>query len=111
MRKKMKNIECIEKYDEKLEKIRKTLQDTKEPLDYDEIAEETKLDKQEVFSIIGNCFIKASKETTHSGYATDDFILFGEKIVPIKNNLFYKVVKSRLKLGGKTAKHTRGHLR
>lgn len=111
MRNKIKNIEDIEKYDEKLGKIRETLHNSEKPLDYREIAERTKLDKQEVFRIIGSCFIKASKETTHSGCATDDFILFGEKIVPIKNNLWYKVVKSRLKLGGKTAKHTRGHLR
>lgn len=107
----MKNIEDIEKYDIKLGKIKETLYDTKEPLDYNEIAERTKLDKQEVFRIIGNCFIKATKETTHSGYAADDFILFGENVVPIKNNLFYKVVKARLKLGGKISQHTRGYLR
>lgn len=105
------NIGDIEKYDEKLEKIRETLQTTKEPLDYNEIAERTKLDKPEVFRIIGNCFMKATKETTHSGCAADDFVLFGENVTPIKNNLFYKVVKSRLKIGGKTAQHTRGHLR
>lgn len=107
----MKNVENIEKYDEKLGKIRETLHNTAKPLNYVEIAVKTGLDEKEVFRIVGDCFIKATKETTHTGYATDDFTLFGENVVPIKNNLYYKVTKSRLKIGGKIAKHTRGHLR
>lgn len=110
MRKKM-NVEDIGKYDEKLGAIKETLHNTVQPLNYAEIAEVAKLDEKEVFRIIANCFAKAAKETTHSGYAADDFILFGENVVPIKNNLYYKVIKARLKIGGKTAKHTRGHLR
>jgi len=107
----MKNVENIEKYDEKLGKIKETLHNSEKPLDYKEIAERTKLDKQEVFSIIGNCFIKATKETTRSGFATDDFTLLGEKVAAITSNFYYKVTKARLKIGAKASGITRGRLR
>lgn len=107
---KKKKVEYIEKYIEKLGKIKETLHNSEKPLDYDEIAEKTKLSRQEVFRIIGKCFIEATKQTTHTGIATDDFTLLGENVLAINKNLYYKTVKARLGLGEKTANFTRGRL-
>ena len=49
--------------------------------------------------------------TGHSGFPHPDFYLFGDNIKEIHGNMGYKIVKSRLNVGEKTAKYTRGRLR
>ena len=107
LRKKALNIE---KYDEKAGKIKEILHNNEKSLNYNEIAEKTNIDEREVFKIIGDCFTKETKKTTHSGIATKDFLLFGEKVDAIKNNFYYKVIKARVDLGKKVSYHTRGRL-
>jgi len=106
-----KNKNNIENYEEKIEQICEILKDAPQPLSYMEIARTTKTTERKVRDVIGKCFIRATKETTHSGYATPDFILLGDKVAAIHNNSFYKITKSRLNLGQKTAELTRGHIR
>lgn len=105
-----KKKKYIENYEEKIEQICKILEDTPEPLSYMEIARKTEMTEREVRNVIGKCFIRATKETTHSGYATPDFILLGDKVAAIHNNSLYKITISRLNIGQKTAGITRGHL-
>ena len=109
--KKKKNRDKIENWEDKLIQIREVLRMADYPLSYEEIEKETKLSHDEVFRIISWYFSKITKETTSSGFPHSDFYLFGDNIKEICNNFGYKVVKSRLSIGEKTARYTGGRLR
>ena len=101
----------IENLEGKLSQIKEVLELADYPLSYREIEKETGLLHDEVFRIISWYFSKITKETTNSGFPHPDFYLFGDNIKEICNNIGYKIVKSRLGVGAKTAKYTRGRLR
>ena len=101
----------IENWEEKLGQIKEVLEMADYPLSYEQIENETGLLHDEVFRIISWYFSKITKETTNSGFPHPDFYLFGDNIKPISDNFGYKMVKSRLCVGEKTARYTGGRLR
>lgn len=101
----------MENWEDKLLQIKEVLEMADEPLSYEEIERETGLSHDEVFRIINWYFSKITKETTNSGFPHPDFYLLGDNVKEISENWGYKVVKSRLGIGEKTAQYTRGHLR
>jgi len=108
---KKKQKKEIENWEEKLAKIKDVLGMADNPLSYEDIVQETGLVYDEVFRIISWYFSKITKETTSMGYVHPDFYLFGDYVKEISDNMVYKILKSRLKVGETTAKYTRGHLR
>lgn len=96
---------------EDIDKIRKVLKATDNPLSYLEISEQTGIDEKTVFQIVGKYFREITKTTTHTAIPHEDFFLFGDNIQPISNNFGYKVIKSRLNIGQKTSRLTHGVLR
>jgi len=101
----------IENWEDKLIQIREVLEMADNPMSYEEIEKETGLTHDEVFRIISWYFSKVTKETTSSGFPHPDFYLFGDNIKEINGNWGYKIVKSRLDVGAKTAHYTGGRLR
>lgn len=109
--KKNKKKDEIDKWEDKLASIKEVLEMADEPMSYDDIAKETNLPHDETFRIISWYFSKITKETTSYGFIHPDFYLFGDTVKEISSNLGYKVLKSRLDIGEKTKKYTRGYLR
>jgi len=108
---KKNNKKAIENWEDKLAQIKDMLEMADNPMSYSEIEAETGLSHEEVFRIISWYFSKITKDTTNSGFPHPDFYLFGDNIKEIHGNMGYKIVKSRLNVGEKTAKYTRGRLR
>lgn len=110
LKKRGKRVE-IEKFDEKWGKIYKLLTQSEKPINYKEISNSTNIPKDEVFTIIGKKFTEATKETTESAMASDDFDLLADKVEAIHNNKYLKVIRARLKHGETASKMTRGVIR
>ena len=108
---KKKEVKPIDGFEDKIKRIRDVLKETKNPLTYNEIAIQADMPVDETTKVIGRYFSNITKESTSVAIPHDDLFLFGDNVMAIKDNFWYKVMKARFNVGQKTAKYTRGHLR
>jgi hypothetical protein len=96
--------------DEKYQRIIRYLRCVKHPVDGMKISADLDIPYEEV-DLIVQCRFSELHDLAVSGVALEEFFIIGDNIKSICTNKWYKVVKSRLKVGAKAWEKTGGVLR